>query len=69
MVARLETADAAADAIRSMLVRGAPLIGAIAAYGMALALRVDGSDEAMERVVRDARQDAADGDQFEMGAG
>jgi methylthioribose-1-phosphate isomerase len=39
IVARLENAEAAADAIRSMLVRGAPLIGATAAYGMALAMR------------------------------
>lgn len=31
-----ESAEAAADAIRNML-RGAPLIGATAAYGMALA--------------------------------
>jgi methylthioribose-1-phosphate isomerase len=31
VVARLTTCDAAADAIRSMLVRGAPLIGATAA--------------------------------------
>ena len=34
-IVRLETVEAAADAIRSMLVRGAPLIGATAAYGMA----------------------------------
>ena len=38
-----------ADAIRDMLVRGAPLIGATAAYGMALAMREDASDAAMER--------------------
>jgi methylthioribose-1-phosphate isomerase len=44
VVARLENAEAAADAIRSMLVRGAPLIGATAAYGMALAMRDDRSD-------------------------
>ena len=48
VVARLTTCDAAADAIRSMLVRGAPLIGATAAYGMALAMRADGSDAALE---------------------
>src|ERR1700761_457401 len=36
VVARLTDCDAAADAIRSMLVRGAPLIGAAAAYGMEL---------------------------------
>ena len=42
VVARIASAeDAAADAIRSMLVRGAPLIGATAAYGMALAMRDD----------------------------
>src|SRR5436190_729200 len=39
----------AAHAIRSMQVRGAPLIGAAAAYGVALAMRADASDEAMER--------------------
>jgi methylthioribose-1-phosphate isomerase len=49
VVARLATSDAAADAIRSMLVRGAPLIGATAAYGMALAMRADGSDAALDR--------------------
>jgi methylthioribose-1-phosphate isomerase len=32
-----------------MLVRGAPLIGATAAYGMALAMRADGSDAALDR--------------------
>src|SRR6202022_185374 len=31
-----------------MLVRGAPLIGATAAYGMALAMRADGSDAALD---------------------
>ena len=35
------SAEEATDAIRSMLVRGAPLIGATAAYGMALAMRDD----------------------------
>lgn len=48
-IVRLETADAAAAAIRSMLVRGAPLIGATAAYGMALAMRDDRSDAGIER--------------------
>ena len=46
---RLTTLDEAAHAIRSMQIRGAPLIGATAAYGMALALRADASDEGMER--------------------
>jgi methylthioribose-1-phosphate isomerase len=49
VVARLTDCDAAADAIRSMLVRGAPLIGATAAYGMALAMRSDASDAALDR--------------------
>jgi methylthioribose-1-phosphate isomerase len=41
---RLGTMEEAAHAIRAMLVRGAPLIGATAAYGMALAMRHDTSD-------------------------
>ena len=49
VVAQLTSCDAAADAIRSMLVRGAPLIGATAAYGMALAMRADSSDAALDR--------------------
>jgi methylthioribose-1-phosphate isomerase len=47
--ARLATLDEAAHAIRSMLIRGAPLIGATAAYGICLALRADASDEALDR--------------------
>src|ERR1700688_2665636 len=49
VVATLTTCDAALDAIRSLLVRGAPLIGATAAYGVALAMRADGSDAALDR--------------------
>jgi len=49
VVARLASCEAAADAIASMLVRGAPLIGATAAYGMALAMREDASDAAIDR--------------------
>src|SRR6201996_5069432 len=49
VIARLATCADAADAIRSMLVRGAPLIGATAAYGMALAMRDDSSDAAIGR--------------------
>jgi methylthioribose-1-phosphate isomerase len=48
VVVRLTSCDSAADAIRSMLVRGAPLIGATAAYGIALAMRADNSDAALE---------------------
>src|SRR3954454_15993839 len=46
---RLTTLADAAHAITSMQVRGAPLIGAAAAYGFCLALRADASDEALER--------------------
>src|SRR5271156_2118760 len=47
--ARLATLEEAAHAIRAMLIRGAPLIGATAAYGICLALRADASDEALDR--------------------
>lgn len=45
---RLRTLDQAADAIRTMQVRGSNLIGVTAAYGMALALRADASDSGLE---------------------
>ena len=41
---RLTSSAAVKRAIREMWVRGAPLIGATAAYGMALAMREDASD-------------------------
>jgi methylthioribose-1-phosphate isomerase len=44
-ILRLDTCDLAATAIRDMWVRGAPLIGATAAYGMALAMKEDPSDD------------------------
>jgi methylthioribose-1-phosphate isomerase len=47
--ARLSTVADAERAIATMQVRGAPLIGAAAAYGICLALRADASDEAIER--------------------
>jgi methylthioribose-1-phosphate isomerase len=47
--ARLATLEEAAHAIRAMQIRGAPLIGATAAYGICLALRADASDESLER--------------------
>jgi methylthioribose-1-phosphate isomerase len=47
---KLTSLDEAAHAIRTMVIRGAPLIGATAAYGMCLALRADdASDEGLER--------------------
>ena len=44
----LATLDDVARAIGDMLVRGAPLIGATAAYGVALAMREDASDAGLE---------------------
>ncbi len=41
---RLSSLAETAEAIRTMAVRGAPLIGATAAYGVCLALRADASD-------------------------
>ena len=46
-IIRLATCEDAARAITSMQVRGAPLIGATAAYGLCLALRDDASDGAL----------------------
>ena len=48
-VVRLENLAAAAHAIKAMVVRGAPLIGAAAAYGMALGLGEDSSDAGLQR--------------------
>ena len=48
-ILRLTGVGEVAHAIRSMQVRGAPLIGAVAAYGLCLALRQDSSSAAMER--------------------
>ncbi len=48
-IVRLTDVEQAAHAIRSMQVRGAPLIGAAAAYGLCLGLRQDPSSVAMER--------------------
>jgi methylthioribose-1-phosphate isomerase len=48
VILRLATGGDAADAIREMRVRGAPLIGITAAYGLCLALRDDPSDASLE---------------------
>ncbi|HEY6334527.1 MAG TPA: S-methyl-5-thioribose-1-phosphate isomerase [Alphaproteobacteria bacterium] len=45
---RLTTLADAARAIKDMLVRGAPLIGATGAYGMCLAVHADPSDAALD---------------------
>lgn len=48
-IVRLTESEDAFTAIRTMQVRGAPLIGATAAYGLALAVRQDPTTDAMER--------------------
>jgi methylthioribose-1-phosphate isomerase len=50
-IVALKTLEQVAEAIKTMQVRGAPLIGATAAYGICLALRDDASDEALDRAV------------------
>ena len=45
---RIASVAQAVDAIANMTVRGAPLIGVTAAYGMALQARVDASNAALE---------------------
>ena len=48
IIKTLNNMQDAAEAISVMRVRGAPLIGATAAYGIALAMREDASDESLE---------------------
>jgi methylthioribose-1-phosphate isomerase len=50
-IVALKTLDDAARAIKTMQVRGAPLIGATAAYGVCLALRRDSSQEALDGAI------------------
>jgi methylthioribose-1-phosphate isomerase len=47
----LATTEDAARAIKTMQVRGAPLIGATAAYGLAIALLADASDAALAQAI------------------
>ena len=47
----LRDVEAAAHAIKSMQTRGAPLIGAVGAYGLALAVREDPSDDHIQKMV------------------
>src|ERR1700751_472871 len=61
VTARIADADAAALAIRKMMVRGAPLIGVVGAYGLALALHRDPSEAALAKAhgaVRSSRPTA-----------
>ena len=50
-IATLRTLEDAARAIKTMQVRGAPLIGTTAAYGVCLALNRDTSDEALDAAI------------------
>ncbi|MGE0439953.1 MAG: S-methyl-5-thioribose-1-phosphate isomerase [Gemmatimonadales bacterium] len=50
-IARLATLEEAARAIERMQVRGAPLIGVTAAYGVALAMREEAGDAALDAAV------------------
>ena len=47
---RVASAEDAAAAIRDMAVRGAPLIGAVGAYGMALGLDADAGDRSLAKL-------------------
>ena len=61
VVRRLRTEEAVADAIRTMVVRGAPAIGVAAAYGMALAARRKRSrPEKAAALLRSTRPTAVD---------
>ncbi len=51
-VKRLTSPEAAADAIVTMVVRGAPLIGVTAAYGLCLAMRDDPTEESLDAAVK-----------------
>jgi methylthioribose-1-phosphate isomerase len=51
VIADLATLEASAVAIADMWVRGAPLIGATAAYGVALAMRRDSSDVGLDTAI------------------
>src|SRR3954468_14840667 len=53
--ATLASPDAVADAIRTMRVRGAPLIGVAAAFGLAMAAARDASDNAIDQAASTLR--------------
>jgi len=55
-ILNLQNLAQASAAIRDMVVRGAPLIGATAAYGFYLALRENASDDALERARQELLQ-------------
>jgi methylthioribose-1-phosphate isomerase len=51
VILELETVDAVAEAIKVMRVRGAPLIGAAAAYGVAVAMYENSTTKNLEQAV------------------
>ncbi len=55
VVERLDDVAAVVTAIRDMWVRGAPLIGATAAYGLALQAGADAGDAALQRAAEQLR--------------
>jgi methylthioribose-1-phosphate isomerase len=52
-IARIHSIEQMATAIKTMQVRGAPLIGVAAAYGIALAMLYDDSDESLNQVCQE----------------
>ena len=61
------TVEDVAEGIRRMVVRGAPLIGASAGYGIALGMLRDPSDKAFQRAY-ELLFASANGGELEMGA-
>lgn len=57
---RLANATQVAHAIRSAQVRGAALVGVLGAYGMAMALRVDATDAALDAAAAQLTEARAD---------
>ena len=68
-IQQVNTLQDYADSIVEMRVRGAPLIGATAAYGMALAMRLDPSDAAMDQAWRFLNATRPDCNQLALGSG
>ncbi|MCP4182798.1 MAG: S-methyl-5-thioribose-1-phosphate isomerase [Hyphomicrobiales bacterium] len=56
LIVELTSRKSFCDAIRDMWVRGAPLIGAAAAYGVAAEMQNDASDSALDEVCNELQQ-------------
>ena len=63
----LDSPEAAAEAIETMRVRGAPLIGVAAAFGLALAMSRDPSDESLARTAARLAATRPDGREPRLG--